>query len=243
MVVVAEAVELCVAKARASGVAVVGCSGYASPTGALGHWARSIARRGLVGLVLSQCNEYVAPHGSCEPVFGTNPIAIGLPLAQPLVLDMATSASAFYGLVTALEEGRAIPDDVAMDSEGRPTTDPAEAMRGALRAFDRGFKGSHLALMVELLAGALTGAAMTDKLAAQNWGSLVVAIDPTMLGSLEDFRRRAEEMCARVKGARRLPGVEEILLPGERGDREEARCLAEGALLVSSALLDRLRAL
>ncbi|RYY68302.1 hypothetical protein EON63_24945, partial [archaeon] len=76
------------------------------------------------------------------------------------VLDMATSATAYYGLKLAEAAGQPIPPDVAYDAQGRPTTSAAEALRGAIRVFDRGIKGSHLALMVELLAGAFTGAAM-----------------------------------------------------------------------------------
>jgi L-2-hydroxycarboxylate dehydrogenase (NAD+) len=245
MVVVSHAVDLCIDKAKASGIAVVGCSGYASGTGALGVWARKIASQNLVGIVMSQCNEYVAPHGSYEPIFGTNPIAIGVPTTpRSQVLDMATSAYAYFGVVTADKEGLPIPPDVAYDSQGNPTTDPAEAMRGALRVFDRSFKGSHLALMVELLAGALTGAAMTDKLAANNWGSLVIAIDPSMFGSVESFQESANTMCQRVKDAKKLPSfAEELYLPGERGDGMEERAIKDGRMRMSSTLYEQLLAL
>jgi LDH2 family malate/lactate/ureidoglycolate dehydrogenase len=131
-----------------------------------------------------------------------------------------------------------IPNDVAYNSKGHPTTDPMEAMKGALRGFDRSYKGSHLALMVELLAGALTGASMTDKNNSNNWGTLIIAIDPAVLGKkkeefpvflypnpnllisifcisffilgpIEDFQERAAVMCDRVKNAKRLPGHED----------------------------------
>mmetsp|Transcript_17864 Transcript_17864/g.17189 ORF Transcript_17864/g.17189 Transcript_17864/m.17189 type:complete len:165 (-) Transcript_17864:1957-2451(-) len=155
---------------------------------------------------------------------------------------MATSASAWYGLVTAAEEGQAIPDDVAYDSQGQPTTDPMEALKGALRVFDRGHKGSHLALMVELLAGAFPGAAMMDKNNAQNWGSLIIAIDPAILGPIEGFQERAAEMCNRVKKAKKLPGKEnqEIFLPGERGDLLEAENLSNGYIKMSNKLYSEL---
>jgi L-2-hydroxycarboxylate dehydrogenase (NAD+) len=172
MAVVHEAVRLGITKAKFSGISIVGCSNYASATGALGHWAKNIADHGLIGLVMCQCNEMVAPHGSFEPIFGTNPFAIGIP-TQPRaqVLDMATSSMAYFGLKTAEAEGKSIPPDVAYDEKGKSTTDPSEALQGALRVFDRSYKGSHIALMVELLAGSLTGAAAEDKGTAQNWGS------------------------------------------------------------------------
>ena len=81
-----EAVEIAISKARTNGISIVGCSNYASATGALGAWANQITSHGFIGIVMSQCNEMVAPHGSYEPVFGTNPIAIGIPtLPRPQV--------------------------------------------------------------------------------------------------------------------------------------------------------------
>jgi LDH2 family malate/lactate/ureidoglycolate dehydrogenase len=243
MVVASESVDIAIKKAKTVGIGIVGSSKYASATGALGHWARKIANENLIGIVMSQCNEMVAPHGSYEPIFGTNPLAIGIPTTpRAQVLDMATSASAWYGLVTAKENGQSIPPDIAYDMHGQPTTDPAEAMRGALRVFDRSFKGSHLALMVELLAGALPGAAMSEKSAARNWGSLVLAIDPIIISPLEDFQANANEMCARVKSAKRLPGEEgkEILLPGERGDALEQDNLTRGSVDVNEHIYNQL---
>ena len=246
MTVVKHCTAIAIQKAKVSGMCIVGCSNYSSATGALGVWARDIARNGLISIVMSQCPEMVAPCGSYEPIFGTNPLAIGIPtLPRVQVLDMATSASAWYGLVTAAEEGKSIPNDVAYDSQGESTTDPLQAMRGALRVFDRGHKGSHLALMVELLAGALTGAAMSDKHTNQNWGSLIIAIDPKVLGPLEGFQERAAEMCNRVKNAKKLPGHDgdEIFLPGERGDLLEEENLRNGYIKMSNKLYSDLLAM
>lgn len=243
MVVVSQSVDIAIKKAKISGIGIVGCSQYASATGALGHWARKIANENLIGIVMSQCSEMVAPHGSFEPIFGTNPLAIGIPTTpRAQVLDMATSASAWYGLAMAHENGQSIPADIAYDACGYPTTNPGDAMKGALRVFDRSFKGSHLALMVELLAGSWTGAAMTDKKTANNWGSLVMAIDPNILGPIEDFQASANEMCNRVKEAKRLPGHEddEIYLPGERGDKLEESNIQNETIEIYEHIYDRL---
>ena len=193
-----------------------------------------------------QCPEMVAPFGSYEAIFGTNPIAISIPTAAgegPLVLDMATSAAAYFSLVAAARDNGTIPGDIAYDEEGRETTDPTAAMRGALRVFDRDHKGSNLALMVELLAGAMTGASMTSKHSSGNWGSLVIAIDPTLFGSFADFHTAVSEMTGRVKHAKRLGGVEEIFLPGERSDRIEKTNLANGFLRIPAGNLQSLRKL
>ena len=140
----------------------------------------------------------------------------------------------------AKENGESIPDDIAYDSNGLPTTDPAAAMKGALRVFDRSFKGSHLALVVELLAGALTGAAMSDKHSSKNWGSLIIAIDPNILGPIEEFQSNAAVMCDRVKNAQRLDANKEICLPGERGDAMEAKNIAKGTIEVSTKIYSQL---
>ena len=231
MTVVAHAVDLAIKKAKETGIAVVGCANYCSATGALGSWARKLTQEGMIGIVMSQCPEMVCPHGSYEAIFGTNPLAIGVPtLPRAQILDMATSACAWYGLKTAEKEGASIPDDVAYDKDGNPTTDPSEALKGALRVFDRSFKGSHLALMVELLAGALTGADMEDKANNGSWGSLVIAIHPRVMGPENDFQERAMTMCNRVKNAKLLPGFKEVTLPGERGDAVEQENLRLGTI-------------
>jgi len=219
MSVVSKGIDVAISKAKQSKVAVVACSNYSSATGAIGYWARSLADNGFVGIVMSQCNELVAPHGSYEPIFGTNPISVGVPTSNGrIVLDMATSAEAYFGILTSALAGRSIRGDVAYDSEGNETTDPESALKGALRVFDRGHKGSGLALIIELLAGAFTGASVENKLASKNWGSLIIAIDPNIFGDAENFKNNAAVLCDRVKKAKRLQGVAAINLPGERGD-------------------------
>ncbi len=90
----------------------------------------------------------------------------------------------------------------------------------------RSYKGSHLALMVEILAGALAGGAVQDKAQSANWGNLIVAIDPGKLGgSRQEFCAKVTALLQRVKGARKAPGVQEVLLPGERGSQCAGRDL------------------
>lgn len=242
MCVVSKAVDLALEKAKITGLSIVGCSDYSSATGALGCWARKITDQGYIGIVMSQCNEMVAPHGSYEPIFGTNPIAIGIPTKpRAQILDMATSAIAYFGIKTAEKLGKTIPDDVAYDSNGKLTSNPTEALKGAIRVFDRGHKGSHLALMVELLAGALTGAAMEDKSNANNWGSLILVISPNIFGDEDEFLHRASEMCLRVKHAKLLDTEHEILLPGERGDALESSNVALGTVEVADDIFSMLQ--
>ena len=241
MVVVNEGVTIAIKKAKEHGLAIVGVSNYSSSTGALGFWARKITKEGLIGIVMSQCNALVAPYGSYEKIFGTNPIAIGIPtLPRPQILDMTTAATPYFGLVQAKELGNPIPEDVAYGPDGKCTSDPLDAIRGAIRVFDRSHKGSHLALMVELLAGAFTGASMNDKDLDHNWGSFILVIDPAVMGSAADFQANAMTMCNKVKQAAKLPGHETIYLPGERGDYIEAEFLKRGEIDINAAIYNKL---
>lgn len=129
------------------------------------------------------------PHGATpragakQAIFGTNPICISIPAANgPITMDMATSAYAWFGVLEAKTAGTPLPEGVAMDSAGIDTTDPSKVFDGgALKVFDDSHKASALALMVELLAGPLVGAAIIDKLEERNWGNLVLALNPSLL--------------------------------------------------------------
>ena len=104
----------------------------------------------------------------------------------------------------------------------------------------RSYKGSHLALMIELIAGALTGASMQDKKQSKNWGTLVLAIDPAEFTSLEEFQRSAGIMCDRVKHAKKLSGVHDICLPGERGDAVEQTNKSLGTIELNISVFEKL---
>jgi len=253
MLVLHQATSMAVSRAKEHGFGIVGTNHTPSSTGALGYYAELIGSQGLIGLVLAQSPEFVAPHGAKQPIFGTNPIAISVPYIPAdgssngsgqacVTMDMATAAYAWFGLLEAKAAGRPIPPDVALNAEGLPTTDPNEVLGGgAIRVFDRSHKGSNLALMVELLAGPLVGAAVVDKLEERNWGNLVVAIDPGLLGDREAIAQRVQVVLDRVKNATRLPGVSEILLPGERGDRMAAARREAGRIPLEPNLLSSLR--
>ncbi|GIL55171.1 hypothetical protein Vafri_10770 [Volvox africanus] len=245
MLVLHKATQMAIERAKNQGFGIVGTNHTPSSTGALGYYVDLISREGLIGIVLAQSPEFVAPHGAKQPIFGTNPIGISIPAQDGAVtMDMATAAYAWFGLLEARAAGRPIPPDVAMNAAGQATTDPNEVLQGgAIRVFDRSYKGSNLALMVELLAGPLVGAAVADKLEERNWGNLVVAIDPGLLGDKDEIKRRVQVVLDRVRGAERLPGVDEILLPGERGNRKANARLAAGVMPLEANLLSQLRAL
>lgn len=97
------------------------------------YYADLVGREGLIGIVLAQSPEYVAPHGARKAIFGTNPIAISIPAEEgPVTMDMATAAYAWFGVLEAKTAGRPIPEGVAMDAQGNPTTDPNAVSRSKL---------------------------------------------------------------------------------------------------------------
>ena len=243
MVVVKKALELVLEKAKASGIGIVGTFNTSTSSGAIGYVASEIAKQDLVGLVFASSPPRVATAGSYEPVFGTNPLAIGVPAKSgPIVLDMTTAAMAFYGLIEAKTAGVKIPGDVAYDPDGYPTTDPVVAMQGALRSFDRGYKGSGLAMIIEILGGPLVGAACAGVGdCSKNWGHLVLAFDPGLLGDRDEFIGNVTTLIQNVKATKKLPGVTEILVPGERGNRQTNQAVESGMIDIEENLYEELK--
>ena len=243
MIVMHRAVEVAIEKAKKSGIAVVGASNTSTSSGAVGNYAMQLAQQGLIGIVVGRSTERVAMYGSCEPVFGTNPIAIAVPCQpSPIVLDMSTAAVSYFGLVEAKTAGKKIRDDMAYDGQGNPTDDPAAAIQGAIRSFDRSFKGSGLALMAEILAGPLVGAAFCGLgNSKKNWGHFMLAIDPGLLGEPAEFTADVAAIQAKIKSTRRLQGVNEIFLPGEQEERLARRCQETGEIEIEDNLLAGLR--
>ena len=212
------AADLLVNKARTSGFAIVGVHHSSPPgTGPAGYYAEKIAREGFIGMVFCGSSKMVAPSGSSERAFGSNPVAIGIPTGgEALVLDMATSAMPIFKVAEALFKGEMLPPNVGYDAAGIPTQAPKEILvSGALMTFDRGPKSSGLALMVELFANALTGGCLPGDPDHQNWGNLAFAIDPDLLVGRESFLKNVDRTMAHIKGLKRTDPAQDIRLPGE----------------------------
>ncbi len=243
MVVMSSSCQIAIDKAREHGFGIVGTRRTNSPTGAIGYYARRIAHAGLLGFVFSGSPELMAPFGSYEAFLGTNPLAIGIPTSgKPIVLDMATAAIAWYGIHLANAEGKPIPEGLAYDQDGQFTTDPAGALAGAIKAFG-GFKGAALALIVEILTRPLVGATRNAAGAKLDWGNLIFAIDPELLAEdLDSFQSGVSELTGRVKALKRLPGVAEIPVPGERGDKHYERVAAAGEIELDDKVWQALQA-
>ena len=243
MVVMHRAMVLAQEKAAAQGFGMVGTRNTCQATAAIGYYVRHLAVNGFIGLAFSGSSKKVAHFGSYQPIYGTNPLALGLPtLEDPIVLDMATSALPLFKLVAASMLGQPLPAGVAMDAAGQDTTDPRAALRGALRSMDQSPKGSGLGLLVEAFTGPLVGAAFANLGDPDhNWGNLILAIDPELMVGREEFQRQMTALREAIKSCSRLPGVQEIFLPGEQSERRAAAAMQSGHLEIDDRLFKRFK--
>jgi len=240
-VAMGQAVDLVIEKAREVGIAIVGTHTGHGSSGAIGYWSRKVADAGLVGITMSSYPlAMVPPAGSYEPLFCTNPIAWGVPTeGEPIVLDMSSSGISYFGLIQAKTQGVQVAEGLGYDKEGNETTDPSEIMEGAIRPFDRGVKGAGLALMVQIIGGALVGGDFLN--GSDNDGNVVIAIDPEAMIGMETFIQETTKMTKAIKQAKKLDGVEEVMIPGERGDRIRSELRDRGEIEVEDNLLNSLR--
>jgi LDH2 family malate/lactate/ureidoglycolate dehydrogenase len=168
-------------------------------------------------------------------------MAFGFPTVDnPIVFDMAASAITYFGLVQAKALGQSIPDDVAIDCDGNPTTDPAAAMKGSILPFDRSYKGSGLAMVVELLAGVASGASyIFDK---GDWGSTFIAFSPSMLMDVSEFKRRSADLVSKIKAKKTSSGTP-VRIPGYDLEDEMQRRIDSGEVELPEEIFEKIRSL
>lgn len=207
--------------------------------GAAGRPVEALAGQGLVALIFANAPASMAPWGGSRPVFGTDPIAFACPLPgrDPIVVDLSLSKVARGNIIAAQQRGEAIPEGWAVDAQGNPTTDPKAALAGTMIPLGDA-KGCALALMVELLAAGLVGAAFAGEATSfldavggpPGTGQLMIALDAQAFSG--DALERFAVMAAMIEeqdGAR---------LPGTKRLAARARAVAEGINLSESLLAE-----
>lgn len=212
--------------------------------GAAGYHLAPLAQDGLIGLAFTNSPSAINLWGGRKPFYGTNPIAAIFPRqhADPIVIDLSLTEVTRGKIMVAAKEGRPIPAGWALDKDGNPTTDAKAALTGSLAAIG-GIKGTVLALMVELLCCAVTGAAFSfendsyfEPGRRPNIGHAIIAIDPDALAGAESYYSRLEVLISAMLAD---PGVR---LPGARRQQAVAKARAEG-VEVADPLLAELKAL
>ncbi|RKF17947.1 Ldh family oxidoreductase [Alginatibacterium sediminis] len=192
-----------------------------SHCGALSYFAKMATDQNLIAIVMTQTDTCVAPHGGAKPFLGTNPIAFGFPVlnSEPMIVDMATSATAFGKLLLAKENNTPLGPGLAIDKDGYETQDPHAV--ATLLPFG-GHKGSGIALAIDALTGILMGANFSnhvhrmyddyDKM--RKLCSLVIVIDPSKFGG-HAFSGMMAQMIKELHEVPPAPGVEKVIAPNE----------------------------
>jgi LDH2 family malate/lactate/ureidoglycolate dehydrogenase len=201
--------------------------------GACAWWAQRISREGMIGIVYCNASPIVPPWQGREGRVGTNPICISIP--GPWLLDMATTTVAAGKIYKSWFNGVAtIPAGWALDREGSPTTDTQAAYQGWLMPLG-GYKGSGLAMMVEILCAVLGGGAMSTDVGSIRWrgkpvrcSQAFLAIDIARFMPVEEFRARAERLVEHIKSTPAAAGYDEVLVAGEPEWRMEAQRRRDG---------------
>ena len=170
----------------------------------------------------------MSPEGGYQAFFGTNPIAASFPTGKGfnVKIDLATSIIARGNIIAAQKKQQPIPEGWALNRHGEPTTDAQEALLGTVLTM-AGHKGYALALMVEVFSSVLSGAAIGPEIGSmykdldrkQNVGHFFCLLNISAFINLADFKKRIDETIDRIKSSKKRPGVEEILIPGERSLR------------------------
>jgi LDH2 family malate/lactate/ureidoglycolate dehydrogenase len=208
--------------------------------GALSYYCNRAADLGMILLATTNCEPAMSPEGGCEAFFGTNPIAASFPTGKGfhIKVDLATSLVARGNIIAAAKCGQAITPGWALDPEGNPTVDANQALLGTVLTM-AGHKGYALALLVEVLSGVLSGAAVGSAVGSmykdldrkQDVGHFFCLLDIEAFCDLGEFKSRIDAMIERIKSCRKRPGVEEILVPGERSHRTYLHNLRHGVPL------------
>ena len=204
--------------AKESGVAVLAITN-SHHMAAMWPETETVAEAGLVAFACTSYKPAVAPAGAIKPLFGTNPISFAWPRPgkTPVVFDMATASMAMGEVQVAKREGHKVPLGTGLTKDGKETTDPGEIADGGVLLPFGGYKGSGLAMMVELLAGALVGDNFSFETAAKDnndggppsGGEFILAISPEKIAE-SDWKKRADSFF------KKMSSMEGVRLPGER---------------------------
>ena len=241
-IVLSKGIPELVKAAKENGVAVLAINN-SHHMAAMWPETEMIAEQGLVAFACTSYKPAVAPAGATKPLFGTNPISFAWPRPgkTPVVYDMATASMAMGEVQVAKREGHKVPLGTGLTKDGKDTTDPGEIADGGVLLPFGGYKGSGIAMMVELLAGALVGDNFSYETAAKDnndggppsGGEFILAISPDKLSG-NDWDKHSNEFFDKMKS------MEGVRLPGERRHKNR---LDKGPRNINEELVNKIKSL
>ncbi len=218
------------------GVGIVSVS-HSNHFGSASYYVDLATQSNKLGFAFSNSVPHVAPFGGISPVLGTNPFAFGAPMKnqKSVLVDFSTGASSGSMIMKAAEEGKTIPEGIVIDEEGNSIVDPKAAVHGIVLPFG-GVKGYCLGLMVEILTGVITGAAISHEIASlhrnfersSNIGHFFMAIDISAFMPIGDYYERMDQLVMWIKDVKPQKNINEILIPGEPQWLSYEKQLAQG---------------
>lgn len=229
--------------AAKTGVAVLSMT-HVHHMAALWPEVEFLAEHGLVGMACTPYMPSVAPAGATKPLFGTNPLSFAWPRPNktPVVFDMATAAMAMGEVQIAARDGHDVPLGTGLNAEGELTTDPSQIANGGVLLPFGGYKGSAIAMMVELLAAGLVGENFSYEAkegdngdgGPPQGGQFILAMSPQVISSSDDWEAHCEGFF------KKLTGLEGVRLPGERRHKNR---LSDAPRQINTALVEKIRSL
>ena len=239
-VVSIHAIDKAVEIARSNGIAVV-CANNTWFSGRLAYYVERAARQGFIAMHTTNTTARVAPFGGVDRLMGTNPFAIAFPSDDdPLIIDIGTSQTTWGDVALARTKGAPLLEGLAVNPSGQPTTDPDEALEGAILPWG-GARGSGLALAVQLL-GILAGSELViDDIS--NYGLFFMVIDPKLFMPSDQFPARVSAFHQMVASNRPIAGGGAVRVPGDRSQHLRRENRAKGVIDLDEKVYARLRAL
>jgi LDH2 family malate/lactate/ureidoglycolate dehydrogenase len=238
-VVASHAMDVALGLAAHHGTGFVGVRG-SNHFGPAAYYVEKAVAAGFIGLAISNAPPNMAPFGGMVRFLGTNPVAVGVPAGEesPLIFDASTSVVARGRIIVAAQTKTPIPEGWAIDPGGYPTTDPRQALAGAVLPFG-GPKGSAISFIIDVLCGVLTGAAFAHHIntlenldAVQNVGHVLAAIRTDLFVPDREFRSRMDAILRMLKASPPAPGSGgRVLVPGEIELASEAANRERGVAL------------
>lgn len=225
-------------KTKKSGICAVAITSSVN-TGYIGRYARKVAEQDLIYIGFHNSPGGLIPYGSTKDLWGTNPFTCGIPSNDlPIVVDFSTSKLTYGDVLEAKLSGEKLPEGYILDENGKPSVEPDGAWAGGILPI-AGPKGSGLAMVVEILAGALSFSRVGYDTKG-GWGSFFILMDPSIFRDVAEFKNVVSIAINELKTAPKSESTKEILFPGEQSQKARLQCLQEGSIEVDKKSYDSL---